>query len=293
MTEISKAFLRDALSTARRLKVDHVLFLSDQPPPWEVLKSRGIKRKVIVATHSEKIGAQCEEQGLRYVQIPAYAFDRFEKIKVSLASCVSARLVTEGQLVLSLAGQSGKAAVDTCMLARIGGDSEEHEAVGILDAGAEFKTQVLEAVLNIALSIGFEGFEGAPVGTIFVVGDCTNVMEKSKQLTINPFQGYSENEKNILDPRIRDAIKNLCLLDGAFVIREDGVVLAAGRYLQAPPELEITLPLGLGTRNAAALAVTKTSKAIAFVVSKTTGAVRVYKDGLLALELKQQRRRSV
>ena len=90
---------------------------------------------------------------------------------------------------------------------------------------------------------------------------------------------------------VREAIKNFCLLDGSFVIREDGVVLAAGRYLQSPRDLDIDLPLGLGTRNAAAMTVTKVSRAIAFVVSKTSGAVRVYKNGELALELKQSRRR--
>jgi len=141
------------------------------------------------------------------------------------------------------------------------------------------------------MSVGFEGIEGDPVGTIFVVGDSTAVMEKSKQLTLNPFQGYSEEEKNILDPAIREAIKNFCLLDGAFIIREDGVVLAAGRYLRAPEDLELELPLGLGTRNAAAMAISKVTKGIAFVVSKTTGAMRIYKDGNLATELKPPRRR--
>jgi len=53
----------------------------------------------------------------------------------------------------------------------------------------------------------------------------------------------------VLDPKIREAIKNFAVLDGAFVIREDGVVLAAGRYLQVG-EGNVELPLGWerGTR---------------------------------------------
>jgi len=56
------------------------------------------------------------------------------------------------------------------------------------------------------------------------------------------------------------AIKNFAVLDGAFVIREDGVVLAAGRYLQVG-EGNVELPLGLGARHAAAAAMTVESNA--------------------------------
>ena len=286
-----RSFLSEALATARRLDVDHVLFICDTSPPIEQLKHRALKKKVIIASTSEKIGAHCEEEGFRCEIIPAYAFDRFEKIKVALATCVSAGLLSEGMRVLCLAGQAGSPEIDTSLYTKIGEKSEESVALGVLHAGAEFSPQVLEAVLNISLQVGYEGFEGAPVGTIFVVGNSTAVMEKSKQLTLNPLQGYSEDERNILDPSVRDAIKNYCVLDGAFVIREDGVVLAAGRYLRAPDDEEIVLPLGLGTRNAAAMAISQVSNAIAFVVSKTTGTVRIYKEGKLAVELKQPRRR--
>ena len=286
-----RTFLSEALATARRLDVDHLLFICDTNPPVDALKHRALRKKVIIATTSEKIGAHCEEEGFRCEAIPAYAFDRFEKIKVALAACISTGLLSDGMRVMCLAGPAESPDIDTAMYTRIGEKTEEKAALGVLQAGAEFSPQVLEAVLNIALQVGYEGFEGAPVGTIFVVGDSTAVMEKSKQLTLNPLQGYSEDERNILDPSVRDSIKNYCVLDGAFVIREDGVVLAAGRYLRAPDDEELELPLGLGTRNAAAMGITQVSNAIAFVVSKTTGTVRIYKEGKLKVELKQPRRR--
>jgi DNA integrity scanning protein DisA with diadenylate cyclase activity len=286
-----RTFLTEALATARRLDVDHLLFICDTNPPIEQLKHRALKKKVIIASTSEKVGAHCEEEGFRCEIIPAYAFDRFEKIKVALATCISTGLLSDGMRVMCLAGPAESPDIDTAMYTCIGEKTEEKAALGVLQAGAEFSPQVLEAVLNIALQVGYEGFEGAPVGTIFVVGDSTAVMEKSKQLTLNPLQGYSEDERNILDPSVRDSIKNYCVLDGAFVIREDGVVLAAGRYLRAPDDEELDLPLGLGTRNAAAMGITMLSNSIAFVVSKTTGTVRIYKEGKLKVELKQPRRR--
>jgi DNA integrity scanning protein DisA with diadenylate cyclase activity len=286
-----KNFFIETLGVARHLDVDFILFTCDTTFPAETIKNRVPKKKVIIATSSEKIAAQCEEEGFVCEVIPAYAFERIEKIKVALASCVSSGILTKGKTVLCVVGKPSSTEMDTCMFTKIGDRSEEHSALGVLHSGRDFTPQVLEAVLNIALSVGYEGFEGSPVGTIFAVGDSTAVMEKSKQLTLNPFQGYSEDEKNILDPKVRDAIKNFCLLDGAFVIREDGVVLAAGRYLRSSEDLDLNLPLGLGTRNAAAMAITATSKAIAFVISKTSGAVRIYKDGKLAIELRQSRRR--
>jgi DNA integrity scanning protein DisA with diadenylate cyclase activity len=115
-------------------------------------------------------------------------------------------------------------------------------------------------------------------------------MEKSRQLTLNPFAGMSEADRNCLDPAIRDAIKTFAVLDGAFVIREDGVVLAAGRYLQVVSS-QVKLPIGLGARHSAAAAVTTETKAVAITVSQTTGTVRFFKGGEIALELHQTARR--
>jgi DNA integrity scanning protein DisA with diadenylate cyclase activity len=115
-------------------------------------------------------------------------------------------------------------------------------------------------------------------------------MEKSRQLILNPFQGISEAERNVLDPKIRDAVKTFSVLDGAFVIREDGVVLAAGRYLQATSD-KVKVPLGLGARHAASAAITIETRAIAIAVSQTSGTVRVFKDGEIVLELQQAARR--
>jgi DNA integrity scanning protein DisA with diadenylate cyclase activity len=116
-------------------------------------------------------------------------------------------------------------------------------------------------------------------------------MEQSRQITLNPFQGMSESERNVMDPTIREALKTFAVLDGAFVVREDGTVLAAGRYLQAGKN-PARLPPGLGARHRSAAAVTATIPgAIAVTVSQTTGTVRVFRDGEIVLELGQTARR--
>ena len=96
---------------------------------------------------------------------------------------------------------------------------EEKVRVDAIGLAPEFSSQVVEALIHTAMEIGAQGYEGHPVGTILVVGDATAVMEKSRQLTLNPFQGMSETDRNCLDPAIRDAVKTFAVLDGAFGFR--------------------------------------------------------------------------
>ncbi|HYX89935.1 MAG TPA: diadenylate cyclase [Myxococcaceae bacterium] len=249
-----------------------------------------MRRKLVYAVTVPKLVEELRERGYRGLVIPAYDYSRVERVKVALVSAISQGAFKEGDLVLALTGKGGRPP-DTLMQMRIGGSLDDRLAIEGVKLGERFNSQVVDALIQLALEIGQEGFEGHPLGTIITIGDHTNVLEKSRQLTINPFQGLSESERNVLDPKIRDAIKNFSVLDGAFVIREDGVVLAAGRYL-SPPTDELKIPLGLGARHAASAGITASTAAIALVVSQTSGAVRLFKEGNIVLELHQTARRT-
>jgi len=55
---------------------------------------------------------------------------------------------------------------------------------------------------------------------------------------------------------MRETIKELAQLDGAFVVADDGTVLSAWRYINASAA-GISLPLGLGSRPMAAASIVK------------------------------------
>jgi DNA integrity scanning protein DisA with diadenylate cyclase activity len=95
-----------------------------------------------------------------------------------------------------------------------------------------------------------------------------------------------------MNPDVRHALRAFAVLDGAFVVREDGVVIAAGRYLNFDEEKDVEVPLGLGARHMAAAGISRDSEAIAIVVSQTSGSVRVFRHGKAALELAPRLRRS-
>lgn len=288
MAPLEKEFLRLALSLASKREVNFILLISDQPLSAELLKGKLVKNKLVYAVSSERLMEERIESGARAVSLPPYEYGRMEMVKVAVISGLAAGILKEGQTVLALAGRDSS--IDTLVKLKIGAGFDDRVNIDALELTEEFSSQSMEAFLDIALRIGHDGFEGHPIGTLITIGDATNVMERSRQLTINPFQGISESERNVLDPRIREAVQNFSILDGAFVAREDGVIMAAGRYLQAHTA-EVRVPLGLGARHTAAAAITLETSAIAITVSQTSGSVRVFQNGKIVLELHQPSRR--
>ena len=123
-----------------------------------------------------------------------------------------------------------------------------------------------------------------------MLGDHQKVMQFSRQTIFNPFHGYPEEERNILNPELRETLKEFAALDGAFVLREDGVVLSAGRHLSAALDSTVDLPQGLGSRHVAAAGITSVTTAIAFVISESTGDVRIFRDGAIFMEIEKPQR---
>ena len=147
----------------------------------------------------------------------------------------------------------------------------------------------LKVVVDLALDIGREGREGKPVGTLFVVGDTRKVVTCSHPVGFDPVRGYSRKERNLFDPKVREGIKEIAQMDGAFVVNPDGTVEAAARYIDASAET-ITLSKGLGARHWAAAAVTRKTKAVAVAVSESNGTVRIFHNGEVILRIEPFRR---
>ena len=109
------------------------------------------------------------------------------------------------------------------------------------------------------------------------------VLRRSKELILDPLHGHPAERKRLTSPDMRETIKELAQLDGAFVVSEDGVVLSACRYLDTSSR-GITLPLGLGSRHMAAASITRQTGAMAVVVSESS-VVRVFDTGEIVSEI--------
>ncbi len=147
----------------------------------------------------------------------------------------------------------------------------------------EVNTGVLKQVVSLAVEIAREGREGRKIGTLFVVGDSGEVVRRSKPMILDPLQGHPDEDKSIEDPNMRETIKELAQLDGAFVVSNAGVVLSAARYIDAASD-SLNLPLGLGSRHMAGASISRQTDAVAVVVSESS-MVRMFADGELVSEI--------
>ncbi|MEK6835163.1 MAG: diadenylate cyclase [Nanoarchaeota archaeon] len=143
---------------------------------------------------------------------------------------------------------------------------------------------VIESVIDMALEIGKYGREERRIGTGFIVGDRSEIMKYTKQLIVNPFSAYSDEAKSILDPNLRETIKEFAQLDGVFVIDKDGTIVSCGTYLDVDTT-NVTLYHGYGTRHRNIAALTKETNAIGVVVSQSGGKVTIFKDGKAVMRL--------
>jgi DNA integrity scanning protein DisA with diadenylate cyclase activity len=147
----------------------------------------------------------------------------------------------------------------------------------------QVNADVLKQTVSLAVEIAREGREGRKIGTLFVVGDSRAVMKRSKPMILDPLLGHADESKQIHDPDMRETIKELAQLDGAFLVSNRGVVLSAARYIDAASE-SLDLPLGLGSRHMAGASISRQSSAVAVVVSESS-MVRMFDDGELVSEI--------
>lgn len=223
------------------------------------------------------------------VRVPDIAMTRAGQIKVATLVAAAENLIRVGDRIVCLTGIDGSGTIDTVIVLDMGSELEMFADTAADPLPADVTPAVFERLLTLAGELGLEGREGRPVGTLFVVGDCERVLEQSHQLVINPFHGYPESDRNILDPRLEETIKEFSAIDGAFIVRGDGVVLSAGRYLAPRAKLEEPLPQGLGTRHEAAASVTVTTDAVALCISQSTGTVSIFRRGRLVTDIQKPR----
>jgi DNA integrity scanning protein DisA with diadenylate cyclase activity len=141
----------------------------------------------------------------------------------------------------------------------------------------------LKQTVTLAVEIAREGREGRKIGTLFVVGDSDEVLKTSRPLILDPLYGHPGEAKHIADPEVRETLKELAQLDGAFVVSDEGTVLSAARYIDTVSD-GLEVPLGLGSRHMAGASVSRRTNAVAVVVSESS-TVRVFDNGELISEI--------
>ena len=219
--------------------------------------------------------------------LPRTSLTRIAIIKIGTTLALSQGIVEPGIRIVFAVGGHETSSLDLIQVVDTSKESEIITGRGVAKISEVVQPELFQAVLNLAIELADKGREGKPLGTIFVVGDHEKVLQLSKQMIMNPFKGYDEGERNILSSSLKETIREFAAMDGAFVIADDGTVLAAGRYLGAATDDSHQLPRGLGSRHIAASGMTGLTRALAFVISESSGDVRIFKDGQIIMHIEK------
>jgi diadenylate cyclase len=238
------------------------------------------KTKTILVTRNLIEPSDDHKDFAETIQVRSFSNQRVAQLRSAILVALTRGIVAFTDRICCLGGISGSNQFDTLVVVDV-----EREFQALLTGHADLlpedvKPEVLERVIAVATELAVEGREGRPVGCLFVIGDTDKVEKHCKPLVLNPFYGYKEEDRNILNPFMDETVKEFSSIDGAFVIRGDGVVLSAGTLIQATDN-DHALPSGLGSRHAAAMAISVATHCISLVVSSSTGQVTLFRRGVM------------
>ena len=276
------------LFAARKVAEDNdavaVVMLAELPYNFAELRDSLKKTRLIVTSDKSDVQQAAREDEVALVPLQDEPQTRQYQVSQALLEAISDELLRSGDAVVAVYAGFDKQTLDTLTYIRLGEHLTSLTARDLQMLETQVPLETLRQVTDIAIEIGREGREGKPVGALFVVGQHRKVLELSHEQIHDPFRGYARKERLIRSPRVRESVKELAQIDGAFLISADGVVISAGRILDAPAS-GVTLSKGLGARHWAAAAISKVTKAIAIAVSQSTGTVRLFQNGHVVLRI--------
>ena len=248
--------IEEATHITEKLKIKKILVVCESLAVWKAVLPVYAKNQFIIVIPSKRLAENitvetfiCDFNGVA----------RSDRLQYVLRSVIESGKVKQDERILCVYSLSGRRLLDTIRIVwieRFYGPITHHDLKRI---GKTIPVELLLQLVNLAIEIAQEGREGAPVGTLFVVGDTEKVLELSKPMIFNPFRGYPEDERNIADQKVQESIKELSRIDGAFIVKDNGAVHAAGMYL-FPDADKITPIKGLGARHAAASAISENTR---------------------------------
>lgn len=280
-SRINRLMFREAMRVAVGAECTAIVVFGDTILGGIPQAVPGTRTKTILVTRTALETGDVENEYDETIQVRSFSNQRLAQMRSAMLVALTRGVVTFSDRICCVGGIGGSNQFDTLVVVDI-----EREFQTLLTGSTadllpeDVKPEVLERVIAVATELAVEGREGRPVGCLFVVGDTNRVSALSKPLVLNPFFGYKDEDRNILNPFMDETVKEFSSIDGAFIIRGDGVVESAGSLIQATDSTH-QLPGGLGSRHAAGVAISVAANCISVVVSSSTGQVTLFRRGVM------------
>ena len=290
LTDQFKTLYALAIRLSETVEADAVLLLLEGSADWTRLKKLGRDTKTLVAADTADELSGAREAGLEPVVLEMPDSPVYDRLTQALLEAVADDVLPPGAKVVALYSGFEADGMDSLSVINLGDHLDRLTGRDLRQLETRVPLDTLKIVVDLAVEIGREGREGKAVGTMFVVGDSRKVMADSYPAGFDPVRGYNRKERNLDDPRVREGIKEIALMDGAIIVASDGTVEAACRYVDASAAT-ITLSKGLGARHWAAAAISRATNAVAVTVSESNGTVRIFQNGEVMLRIEPTHRR--
>ena len=265
---------------------DALLVLLDGATDWQKLRQAVPEsvKKIIVAADLEEDLVGAAQEGLIALTLHKEKSPLLERLQHALLEAVADGVLNSNCDVIAVYSGFEFQKIDSISLIRLDDRMRRLTSrdLQLLESSVPLKS--LKTVIDLATQIGREGREGKKVGTLFVVGDTRRVLNHCKDSGFDPLRGYSRKMRNLFDPKVREDIKEIAQMDGAFVVSPEGVVEKSRQILEVA-HADLTLSKGLGSRHWAAAAISQLTKAVGIVVSQSSGTVRLFQNGDLVLRI--------
>lgn len=282
----NRAVLKAAMDVCKKLKATSLFIYIDALDESLLPSELPDGQKIILVTKYANYTFPGEQKIDHFITLPKLKLGRLGLVKLSILFSLSAKMVAPEDNIVFVTGKADLGLLDTVMCFQLNHEQELLTGHSISEIPETIDPSVFEHALNIAIEIAHSGKEGKHVGTIFVLGDEEKVMQLSKQMVINPFKGYDAEERHLLNPSLKETLREFSSIDGAFIISGHGEVIAAGRYLGAAMEGSDVMR-GLGSRHIAAAGITALTNAVAIVISESTGDIRIFRNGTVIMEIEK------
>ena len=272
----------------RQSEAGAMLIMLEGPTDWQELAHRAEGLRVVVAADLAEELAGAEEHGLAAITLNMQDSPVIEKLTQALLTGVAREILSPGAGVVVAYSGFEADTIDSVSYIRLDDHLGRLTARDLRQLETSVPLETLKTVIDLGVEIGREGREGKPIGTMFVVGDTRKVLRLCQPAGYDPVKGYSRAERDLHDHRVREAIKEVAVLDGAFIVGPDGMVEKAAQIVDAPYK-NLTLSKGLGARHWAGAAISKATGAIAVVISQSSGTVRIFQNGEVMLRIEPLR----
>ncbi|MBE6427528.1 MAG: hypothetical protein E7028_02905 [Planctomycetaceae bacterium] len=291
ITEQFRYFIEHAKTLQAQMDASAIILLYDGTADWgRVKKLVGENVPFILAVDTEEQAQGAAEAGINTIVLEMVGNPVYDRLMQALLEAITDDLIRPGSQIVAIYGGFESNTIDTVSLISLKEHLNRLTSTDLRLLNTTVPLETLKTIVELAIEIGLSGREGKPVGTLFVVGDKQRVLAESHAGGFDPVRGYSRSERNIMDARVREGIKEIAQLDGAIIISADGIVEASCRILDASAD-NITLSKGLGSRHWAAAGITRCTKAVAIVVSETNGTVRIFQNGEVMLRIEPTNRK--